>query len=119
MLLARADIACALSSRWPVSAQYVGDAAHRLWRAVIRRDRDAAPFVLTLTFFALGSIGLVLGIWPNIVPPSLSIWEASSPPSSQGFVMVGLIVLLPVRLGYTYWSYGVFKGKVSADSGYH
>lgn len=93
--------------------------AFALWRAVMRKDHDAAPFVLTLTFFALGFIGLVLGIWPNIVPPSLSIWDAASPPSSQIFVGVGLIVLLPVILGYTYWSYRVFRGKVSPDDGYH
>lgn len=93
--------------------------AFALWRAAMRRGRDAKPFVLTLCFFALGFAGLVLGIWPNIVPPGLTIWDAASPPSSQGFVLVGLIVLLPAILGYTYWSYSVFKGKVAADSGYH
>ena len=93
--------------------------AWALWRAAMRHGRDAAPFVLTLCFFALGFIGLVLGIWPHIVPPGLTIWDAASPPSSQGFVLVGLIILLPAILGYTYWSYSVFKGKVAADAGYH
>ena len=93
--------------------------AFGLWRAAMRQGRDAAPFVLTLCFFVLGFIGLVLGIWPHIVPPGLTIWDAASPPSSQGFVLVGLIILLPAILGYTYWSYSVFKGKVAADSGYH
>jgi cytochrome d ubiquinol oxidase subunit II len=93
--------------------------AFALWKAAMRRGRDAAPFVLTLCFFALGFVGLVLGIWPNIVPPSMTIWEAASPTSSQGFVAIGLIVLLPAILGYTAWSYSVFKGKVAADSGYH
>jgi cytochrome d ubiquinol oxidase subunit II len=90
-----------------------------LWRAVMHEGRDAAPFVLTLCFFALGFAGLVLGIWPNIVPPSLSIWDAASPPSSQGFVLAGLVVLLPAILGYTWWSYRVFRGKIAADAGYH
>lgn len=93
--------------------------AFLLWRAAMRQGRDAAPFVLTLCFFVLGFVGLVLGIWPHIVPPGLTIWDAASPPSSQGFVLVGLIILLPAILGYTYWSYSVFKGKVAADSGYH
>jgi cytochrome d ubiquinol oxidase subunit II len=84
-----------------------------------REGRDAAPFLLTLCFFGLGFAGLVLGIWPNIVPPSLSIWEAASPPSSQGFVLAGLVFLLPAILGYTYWSYSVFRGKIAADAGYH
>jgi cytochrome bd ubiquinol oxidase subunit II len=90
-----------------------------LWRAAMREGRDAAPFLLTLCFFGLGFAGLVLGIWPNIVPPSLSIWDAASPPSSQGFVLAGLVVLLPAILGYTWWSYSVFRGKIAADVGYH
>ncbi len=90
-----------------------------LWRASMHEGRDAAPFLLALGFFALGFAGLVIGIWPNIVPPSLSIWDAASPPSSQGFVLVGLVVLLPAILGYTFWSYRVFRGKVAADAGYH
>ena len=85
----------------------------------MREGRDARPFLLTLSFFGLGFLGLVLGMWPNIVPPSLSIWEAASPPSSQGFVLAGLVVLLPLILGYTAWSYRVFRGKVAADAGYH
>ncbi len=90
-----------------------------LWREAMREGRDATPFLLTMSFFGLGFIGLVLGIWPNIVPPALSIWEAASPPSSQGFVLVGLIVLLPLILGYTAWSYRVFRGKIEEDAGYH
>ncbi|PPU93902.1 cytochrome d ubiquinol oxidase subunit II [Xanthomonas albilineans] len=90
-----------------------------LWRVAMAQGRDARPFVLTLCFFVLGFFGLVLGIWPNIVPPGLTIWEAASPPSSQGFVLVGLALLLPVILGYTAWSYRVFRGKITADTGYH
>ncbi|WIH04840.1 cytochrome d ubiquinol oxidase subunit II [Xanthomonas translucens pv. graminis] len=93
--------------------------AFALWRAAMAQGRDARPFLLTLCFFVLGFFGLVLGIWPNIVPPGLTIWDAASPPSSQGFVLAGLAVLLPVILGYTAWSYRVFRGKITADSGYH
>jgi cytochrome d ubiquinol oxidase subunit II len=93
--------------------------AYLLWRAAMREGRDSAPFIFALTFFALGFAGLVLGLWPNIVPPSMTIWEASAAPSSQMFVGAGLLVLLPAILGYTYWSYSVFRGKVAADAGYH
>ena len=90
-----------------------------LWRAAKAHGRDARPFVLTLTFFALGFAGLVLGMWPNIIPPDMSIWDAASPASSQIFLGVGILILLPAILGYTWWSYSVFRGKVEADSGYH
>jgi cytochrome d ubiquinol oxidase subunit II len=93
--------------------------AYALWRAALREGRDAMPFLLTLGFFVLGFAGLVLGVWPHIIPPSLTIWSAASPPSSQMFVMAGMVVLLPAILGYTWWSYRVFAGKVAADSGYH
>lgn len=89
-----------------------------LWRAVMRRA-EYLPFILGLSFFALGFIGLVVGIWPNLLPPDLSIWDAAAPPSSQGFVLVGTLIMLPAVLGYTWWSYSVFRGKVAADSGYH
>ena len=53
------------------------------------------------------------------MPPVLTLWQAASPPSSQLFVLVGLALLLPVILGYTWWAYRVFAGKGAADSGYH
>lgn len=89
-----------------------------LWRAVLE-NREVQPFVLALCFFALGFVGLVVGMWPNIVPPSMSIWEAASPPSSQGFVLVGAAFLIPAVLAYTVYSYRVFRGKVLAGEGYH
>ena len=101
----------------PVPVLTVLNAAF-LWRAVLD-NRELAPFVLALCFFALGFLGLVAGIWPNIVPPSLSIWDAAAPPSSQGFVLVGAAVMIPAVLGYTIYSYRVFRGKVTADAGYH
>ena len=89
-----------------------------LWRSVTHRA-DNAPFILALTFFALGFVGLVIGVWPNLIPPDLTIWEAAAPPSTQGFVLVGTLIMLPAVLGYTWWSYSVFRGKVAAGSGYH
>jgi cytochrome bd ubiquinol oxidase subunit II len=90
-----------------------------LWRAIPRDGHDARPFLLSLSLFLLGFAGLLLGMWPYIVPPSLTIWEAAAPPATQGFALAGLVVLLPAILGYTWWSYSVFKGKIAADVGYH
>ncbi|NEL27694.1 MAG: ubiquinol oxidase subunit II, partial [Xanthomonas perforans] len=54
-----------------------------------------------------------------LVPPVYTIWQAAAPPSSQLFALIGLVVLLPLILGYTVWSYRVFRGKITADTGYH
>jgi hypothetical protein len=40
-------------------------------------------------------------------------------PRSQAFLLVGTLFLLPVIVGYTAWSYWVFRGKVRAGGGYH
>jgi cytochrome d ubiquinol oxidase subunit II len=89
-----------------------------LWRAVMRRA-EVVPFAAAICFFVLGFVGLLAGLWPNILPPTLTIWDAAAPRSSQLFVLIGLIVLLPVILGYVWWSYRIFKGKVNTDTEYH
>jgi cytochrome bd-type quinol oxidase subunit 2 len=60
----------------------------------------------------LGYTGLVVSIFPNIVPPTLSIWEAAAPRSSQIFLLVGVMVIVPIILAYTALAYWVFRGKV-------
>jgi cytochrome d ubiquinol oxidase subunit II len=89
-----------------------------LWRAVMRKA-EVVPFAAAISFFVLGFVGLIVGLWPNLLPPTLTIWDAAAPRSSQMFVLVGMIVLLPVILGYVWWSYRVFRGKVTAASSYH
>jgi len=85
-----------------------------------RRNHDATPFLLTLAICFLGFTGLVISIWPNIVPPSLTIWEASSSHSSQLFALVGTAIVLPIILVYNAMQYRVFHGKVrEGDAGYH
>lgn len=93
--------------------------AAALWRSALHPQRDLPPFLLTLGLFVLGFAGLVLGMWPYLLPPTMTLWDAAAPASSLGFTFVGLVVLLPVILGYTAWSYRVFRGKVEADAGYH
>jgi len=85
----------------------------------LKRDPHRVPFVAALALIFLGYSGMAISIWPHIVPPAISIWEAASPPSSQGFALVGTLFILPIILMYTAWSYWVFRGKVKADAGYH
>ncbi|MGA4632571.1 cytochrome d ubiquinol oxidase subunit II [Pseudomonas solani] len=89
-----------------------------LLRSVANYD-NTLPFVLTLILIFLGYSGLGISLWPNIVPGSLSIWQAAAPPQSQGFALVGALFIIPFILVYTAWSYYVFRGKVTPDQGYH
>lgn len=77
------------------------------------------PFILSIGLFLLSYLGLAISIWPSIIPPDISIWEAASPPESQLFLLVGMLFLIPVILVYTAWSYWVFRGKVTQETGYH
>ncbi|GGB94773.1 cyanide insensitive terminal oxidase [Oxalicibacterium flavum] len=85
----------------------------------LRQGRQHAPFVCTLALFFLAYSGLGISLWPNIVPLSITIAEASAPPQSQGFALVGALLIIPVILMYTVWSYYVFRGKVSQHEAYH
>ena len=86
----------------------------------LRLEQQLTPFLLTLALCLLGFTGFVISIWPNIVPPSLTLWQAASSSSSQWFGLVGTVVTLPVILVYQALQYRVFKGKVrEGDNGYH
>ncbi len=85
----------------------------------LNNDPHAGPFLLTLALVFLGYSGLGISVWPNIIPPDISIWDASGPPQSQGFALVGALLIIPLILMYTAWSYYVFRGKVRAGDGYH
>lgn len=85
----------------------------------LKRETHSLPFVLTLVLVFLGYTGLGISIWPNVIPPDISIWEASGPPQSQGFTLVGALFIIPIILAYTAWSYYVFRGKVRAGENFY
>src|SRR5215212_6968464 len=86
----------------------VAAAAWLGWRS-LGRGPDGAPFLWSLALFALTLIGLGISIWPDIVPGRVTIWDAAAPYSSQLFMLVGALVLIPLILAYTAWSYWVFR----------
>ena len=85
----------------------------------LNRDYHVAPFLLTLALIFLGYSGLCISLWPNIIPPDITIREAAGPPQSLGFTLVGALFIIPIILMYTAFSYWVFRGKVRHDEGYH
>jgi cytochrome d ubiquinol oxidase subunit II len=85
----------------------------------LRDKSDYRPFLSSLGLFILCFVGLGISFYPYIVPPSLSIWDAAAPDKSLGFLLVGALILMPLILAYTAYSYWVFRGKVDPHEGYH
>jgi cytochrome d ubiquinol oxidase subunit II len=85
----------------------------------IARRHHATPFLCAVGWFVLCFAGLGISIWPNLVPPSVSVWAAAAPPASQMFLLVGASALIPIILVYTGFSYWVFRGKVGTGTSYH
>jgi cytochrome d ubiquinol oxidase subunit II len=88
------------------------------WRA-LRRDSDYVPFIGAMGLFVMCYLGLGISLFPYIVPYAVTLWDAAATPSTQMFLLIGTLFLLPIIFTYLGWSYYVFRGKVSAEVGYH
>jgi cytochrome d ubiquinol oxidase subunit II len=88
------------------------------WRGLTLKH-DFTPFLCAQGWFVLCYAGLGISMWPLMVPPSITIWDAAAPPASQEFLLVGAAVLIPIILGYTGYAYWLFRGKVKPGAHYH
>ncbi len=79
----------------------------------LARKQERAPFVWTILLFVLTFIGLGLVVFPYIIPPEITIYEAAADPSSLVIMIVFIGFLIPVMLFYNLYQYIVFRGKVT------
>src|SRR5262249_23292591 len=80
----------------------------------LRRGSEWLPFLIALALFMLGFAGLGISVYPYVVPRALTIWDAAAPAQSQGFLLAGTVVIVPIIMIYTGWAYWVFRGKAGA-----
>ena len=90
---------------------------YALWLSLKKRWRYW-PFLLGCVTFLLCYTGLAVSLFPYIIPPSITLWQAAAAPESQLFMLYGAIPILPVILGYTAYSYYVFWNVTEHDA-YH
>lgn len=93
-------------------------AAFACWWGLVT-GREVVPFLSAVSLFLLGFLGLAISNVPYLVPPTLSFWDAAAVPQSQIFMLVGVLIMLPLILGYTVFVYWTFRGKVREGEGYH
>ncbi len=91
-----------------------GLVAISIWLA-LDREYEYWPFLGSVLLFLLSFIGIAVSLSPLIVPYHYTLWQAAADESTQAFLLIGTLLLIPLILGYTAWSYWVFRGKVRGD----
>jgi cytochrome d ubiquinol oxidase subunit II len=88
-----------------------------LLRRGLQRGHDVTPLLCAEAWFLLCFAGLGISYFPYIIPPSVTIWQAAAPAYSQGFLLIGMVVMIPIILTYMAYAYWTFSGKI--ESGAH
>jgi cytochrome d ubiquinol oxidase subunit II len=96
-----------------VTATVIATIWRRIWIG-----REVGTFVLAIVVFLLGFAGLVVSLWPYVVPRHVTVWDGISDPQTLAFVGVGVAVIIPIVLAYQAHAYWVFRGKTRHHDGY-
>jgi cytochrome d ubiquinol oxidase subunit II len=85
--------------------------------SVAGRDdvNDRIGFGLALAMMLSGLAAFVLSVFPNVIPFRISLWEAASGTASHKFLLIGAVVVTPVVITYSAFSYWVFHGRTPAE----
>lgn len=89
-----------------------------LVRSIYSKNGDSKPFILTVALFSLCYGGLIISLWPWVIPMHFTIWEAAASPESLSLMLLGVGLILPIILFYTGYCYYVFRGKVTSKGYY-
>jgi cytochrome d ubiquinol oxidase subunit II len=91
-----------------------------IWFSLESRH-EIRPFLLSILLFFLGLAGLVVSLWPYVIPGEITIWDAASDRATQIFAGVGVAIILPIVLAYQAHAYWVFRGKTvpGGENAYH
>ncbi len=69
------------------------------------------PFACSVGIFCLAFYGLAYSLFPYLVVQRMTVWQAASAPEALRLIFAGAVVVLPVIIAYTIFSYRVFRGK--------
>ena len=96
---------------------FIGIVAGIVLAMSVRRRREQEPFYMVTATFAAAFGTFALSFWPYMIPFSITVQAAAAPHSSLAFMFWGEgLFVLPLMLVYTAISYGVFRGKVGANT---
>ena len=79
----------------------------------IRQRRDGQPFAMAVLSVVFSFLTLVASFWPYMIPYTVTVEDAASPPQSLAFFFWGGgQVVFPIILIYTAAVFWIFRGKV-------
>ncbi|KTC83820.1 cytochrome d ubiquinol oxidase subunit II [Legionella brunensis] len=91
-------------------------AIYLLWKNLTLKS-ERKPFYLSVVIFLCAYIGIAISVYPYLIPHEVTLWEAAAPNSTLLFILIGVVIMLPVLLAYTFYAYYLFRGKT--DENYH
>ena len=72
---------------------------------------------LCIAIFLLAFLGLLVGVYPYMIPPFLTIFDLAASDKTLTFMLWGIGPLLPIVLGYNFYLYRVFRNHPFEEGG--
>ena len=99
--------------RWLPFGYAVLVAAAGFWTAYRRAGRtpDGIPFVAVAAAEAAGLVALLALYFPQIVPPSVTLYSSAASRETLAFLVIAIGVIGPVTIAYHVYANWVFRGR--------
>lgn len=86
-----------------------------------RANKQVSAFACTTVTIAMTTVGLFVALFPRLMISSLNpdwsltIYNAASTSGTLAIMTGAAVILVPIVLAYQYWTYKIFKERVSAS----
>jgi len=105
--------------RWLPFGYAVLVAAAGFWTAYRRAGRtpDGIPFAAVTAAEAAGLVALLALYYPQIVPPSVTLYSSAASRETLAFLVIAIGVIGPATIAYHAYANWVFRGRQPLDDG--
>ncbi len=83
----------------------------------LSKQNEVKPFMYSIVIFLCSYVGIGVSVYPYLIPHQVNLWEAAAPNTTLKFILIGVVIMLPILLGYTAYAYYLFRGKINDN--YH
>ena len=70
------------------------------------------PMLSSVGLFLVATVGILISVYPYIVPHSLTLADTAAPTSSLRLMLIGFGIFFPPLVIYTLYAHWVFRGKI-------